>query len=69
MKYSKCVVAAIIALNSIFTVGVLYVFLKTGSEPGVLVGAWFAFTTGELWALAKIKCTKTKEKKDEEAEV
>lgn len=33
----------------------LYVFLRIGSEPSTLVTAWFAFTTGELMALAAIK--------------
>ncbi len=56
--YSKIVVAAIIAANIVFAAAVLAVFWHTGAEPTVLVGAWFAFTTGELWALAKIKCTK-----------
>lgn len=70
MRYSKIIVAAIIALNTLFTIGILAVFWHTGSEPGVLVGAWFAFTTGELWALAKIKCTKegSKSQKDQEVE-
>lgn len=68
--YSKIIVAAIIALNTLFTIGILVVFWHTGAEPGVLVGAWFAFTTGELWALAKITCTKEgkKSQKDEEVE-
>ena len=68
MRYSKIIVAAIIALNTFFTIGILAVFWHTGSEPGVLVGAWFAFTTGELWALAKIKCTKEGKKSQKEEE-
>ena len=55
-KYSKIVVTSIIVANIVFAAAVLAVFWHTGAEPGVLVGAWFAFTTGELWALAKIKC-------------
>ena len=47
-KFSKVIVAAVILLNILFTVAVLYVFLKTGSEPMTLIGCWFAFTTGEL---------------------
>ena len=65
MKYSKLIVASIIAMNAIFAVAILYVFLKTSSEPGVLVGAWFAWTTGELWALSKIKCNEGKGEKSE----
>lgn len=65
MKYSKLIVASIILMNAMFAVAILYVFLKTSSEPGVLVGAWFAWTTGELWALSKIKCNEGKGEKDE----
>ena len=64
--YSKIVVAAIIFANIVFAAAVLAVFWHTGAEPAVLVGAWFAFTTGELWALAKIKCVKTGEKSKKE---
>lgn len=55
MRFSKWVVGMIIALNGAFAIAVLYIFLKIGSEPSTLIGAWFAFTTGELWALAGIK--------------
>lgn len=59
-QYSKVIVAFVIVLNVLFTLGILYVFLQTGSEPTVLVGCWFAFTTGELWLLASIKKSKVK---------
>jgi len=53
-------------LNIGFAIGVLYVFLKVGSEPTTLVTAWFAFTTGELWMLAGIKKNKIRqESKDD----
>lgn len=55
MKFSKIIVSLIILLNVLFTVGVLYVFLRVGNEPSILIGAWFAFTTGELWMLSSIK--------------
>lgn len=55
MKFSKLIVGAVIALNAVFAAAVFYAFLKVGSEPAALVAAWFAFTTGELWALAMIK--------------
>lgn len=57
-RFSKKIVALVIALNIAFTGAVLYVFLMTGSEPTSLVVAWFSFTTVELWTLAGI----TKEK-------
>ncbi len=55
MKFSKWVVALVIALNVIFTVAVLFIFYKVGMEPVTLIGCWFGFTTIELWALAGIK--------------
>ena len=62
--FSKWIVAMVIGLNTVFTAAVLIVFLKVGSEPTVLVGAWFAFTTGELWLLASIKKRKVGKGKD-----
>lgn len=65
MKFSKVIVMAIIALNIIFAAAILVVFWHTANEPTVLVGAWFAWTTGELWALSKIKRSKESKKKKE----
>jgi len=58
--FSKSLVLGIVLANAIFTAAVLWVFLRTGSEPQVLVGAWFAFTRGELWYLSVIKREKIK---------
>ncbi len=55
MRFSKWIVATVIVLNVFFTMAILYTFLKIGSEPSTLIAAWFAFTTGELWALAILK--------------
>lgn len=55
MKYSKVIVSLIIILNVMFAIGVLVVFWHTSNEPVALVGAWFGFTTGELWLLSGIK--------------
>lgn len=60
--FSKIVVSAVIALNVLFTIAVLIIFLKTSCEPSGLIIAWFSFTTVELWSLAGIK--KAKEKKE-----
>lgn len=60
MEFSKLIVTAVVLLNSLFSVGVLYVFLRVGSEPTALIAAWFAFTTGELWLLSGIKKAKVK---------
>ena len=55
MKFSKAIVALVIALNVFFTVAVLFIFYRVGVEPTTLIAAWFSFTTVELWALAGIK--------------
>lgn len=55
MRFSKFIVTLVIALNIIFAGVVLYIFYRTGKEPVALIGAWFSFTTVELWALAGIK--------------
>ena len=55
MKFSKAIVSLVIALNIIFTVAVLFIFYRVGTEPTALIAAWFGFTTVELWALAGIK--------------
>lgn len=68
MKFSKAVVTAIIALNIIFAAAILVVFWHTANEPTVLVGSWFAWTTGELWALSKIKRSKERKKKEADDE-
>lgn len=61
--FSKIVVSVVIALNVLFTIAVLKIFLKTSSEPTVLITMWFGFTTAELWNLAGI--TKTKKKRED----
>ena len=61
MRYSKKIVALVILLNTGFTGAVLYLFLRTGSEPVTLIGCWFAFTTGELWLLSGITKTKVQQ--------
>ncbi len=54
-QYSKFWVSFIITCNVIFTVAILISFWKTGMEPSTIIGAWFSFTTVELWQLARIK--------------
>ena len=64
-RFSKFIVTVVILLNILFTVAVLYTFLKVGSEPMTLIGCWFAFTTGELWMLSSIKKSKVKKEGDD----
>ena len=63
-KFSKALISSIIALNIIFTTAVLIVFYHTSSEPVALVGAWFSFTTVELWTRAGIKKKKIEKEND-----
>ena len=58
--FSKAIIGLIIAANIIFTIAVLSIFVRVGSEPSALIVAWFAFTTGELWILSGIKKAKIK---------
>ncbi len=62
-QFSKFIVTLVLFLNVTFTSVVLYIFLKTSAEPTVLIGCWFAFTTGELWLLATVKKDKIKNNK------
>ena len=66
MKFSKAIVSLVILLNAAFTVAVLFVFYKVGTEPTTLIGAWFGFTTIELWALAGIKKREIETRNDKE---
>ena len=66
MKFSKLIVALVILLNAAFTVAVLFIFYRIGTEPTTLIGAWFGFTTVELWALAGIKKREIETRNDKE---
>ena len=66
MKFSKVIVMLVVFLNVIFTVSVLYIFYRIGTEPTTLIGAWFGFTTIELWALAGIKKREIETRNDKE---
>lgn len=58
--FSKVVVSGVILANIMFSIAVLWIFLRTSAEPTALIAAWFGFTTVEVWSLAKIKREKTK---------
>ena len=64
VKYGKLIVMFVILINILFTGIILYMFWRTGDEPRTLIGSWFLFTTGELWALSRIT---VEEKKGEKA--
>jgi len=66
VKFSKAIVSLVIILNAAFTIAVLFIFHKVGTEPTTLIGAWFGFTTVELWALAGIKKREIEIRNDKE---
>jgi hypothetical protein len=68
IKYSKIIVTIVIILNIIFTIAVLCIFKETHSEPTVLIGSWFSFTTGEMWMLSSIKKSEVKKEKENESD-
>lgn len=57
-EYSKIIVSIVITMNILFTLAIMYIFLKTKTEPSTLITAFFSFTTIELWQLSKIKRSK-----------
>lgn len=69
MRFSSIIVTLVVILNALFTVAVLFVFLKVGNEPSILIGAWFSFTTGELFALSSIRKAKIKHLKKEDSSI
>lgn len=66
MKFSSKIVTAVVCLNTLAAIAFLWAFVRVGSEPGVLIGAWFSFTTVELWSLAQIKKAKVRKGTDNE---
>ena len=65
MKFSKFIVVFIILTNIAYVVTVFLFSWYEKPVPDSLTVAWFAFTTGELWALAIV----TKEEKKREVEL
>lgn len=55
LRFSKIVIISVIIIIIVFTGCILYTFNKKGAEPTVIITAFFAFMTGEVLALAKIK--------------
>lgn len=64
--FAKVLIGFIVASNIAFTVACMWIFLAVGAVPDTLIYCWFAFTTGELWALAFVKDKKLKLTKKED---
>lgn len=68
-KFSNIVIILVIIMNMWFTNRALEAFVITGSEPAILIGAFFGFTTGELFALSSIKKAKLKTNKEKDVNI
>jgi len=64
MKFSKIIVAFIIAINTLFCIAALYINYRGYAVSDSLVVSWFGFTTAELWGLAFIKGKEIKHSDD-----
>lgn len=64
IKFASLVVLLVIGLNIWFTDKIITLIETTSFEPAVLIGAWFAWTTGELWMLKDIKKKKIEKEKE-----
>lgn len=59
-RFSKLILKSMFIFLMVFTMAVLYVSYKTGSEPSTLVTCVFAFCGAEGGCLAWIKTIKSK---------
>lgn len=65
MRFSKKIVISLLVLLVIFTAAALYAFIKTGTEPVVLIGSVYGAVTGEWWMLSSLRKSEERKKKDE----
>lgn len=72
LRFSKIVIIVVIIMILIFTGCILYIFNKKGAEPTIIITSFFAFMTGEVLALAKLKLSEinveSNNKKEKEEE-
>lgn len=71
-KFSKIVVASVLAAVALFTVAMIFLYALYGSAPDTLIVSFFGFAGGEAGVLGLIKCNDERQKKktapqDEEA--
>jgi metal-dependent HD superfamily phosphatase/phosphodiesterase len=67
LKFTKKIVTAMVLLNVIFVMAVLFLNYKDHSVSDSLIISWFAFTGTELVGMAGIKISEVKkgDKNDE----
>ena len=71
-KFSKVVVASVLAAVALFTVAMIFLYALYGGVPDTLIVSFFGFAGGEAGVLGLIKCNDERTKKkptstDEEA--
>lgn len=71
-KFSKIVVASVLAAVALFTVAMICLYALYGGVPDTLIVSFFGFAGGEAGVLGLIKCNDERQKKktapqDEEA--
>lgn len=71
-KFSKIVVASVLAAVALFTVAMIFIYVRCGGVPDTLIVSFFSFAGGEAGVLGLIKCNDERQKKktvpqDEEA--
>lgn len=55
IRFSKIIVFFVIVSCVLFSASVLFIHYKNGTEPAVLIGAFFGTMVTELLALARMK--------------
>ena len=55
------ILVCLFIINLVIIAASFYITAKYGIEPSTAVTAWFAFSCGEVWALAVLKINKRKE--------
>ena len=71
-KFSKLVIASVLAAVALFTVAMICLYALYGGVPDTLIVSFFSFAGGEAGVLGLIKCNDERTKKkptptDEEA--
>lgn len=60
IKFSKRIVVLVLISVLVFTVTMIFVFLRTGAVPDTLVTAFFAFAGGEAGVLGLLRHSENK---------
>ncbi len=62
-KFSKIIIASVLAAVTLFTVAMIFLFAVYGNVPDTLIVSFFGFAGGEAGVLGLIKCADTKHQK------